>query len=510
MKTSEFDTSINFIYGADTVSATTDTATTNNTTTTVIDTGTVDSTTTGTVTTGGSTTATTGSTTSTAISTDESATIGTTTDLNTKNASLKSDETTTIKAGENTSTYSTIIVDTINSSYIIVIPVNPSTSTDPSFIGDYDVDKEDLSTNQLVITYSDNSQSSYNNVTVVSKSYTKDDTNYGSHTHSAITKVNMGSGITGVDDYAFYGCDKLTYVHLSSSMQSVGKGAFFGCSNLSTINFTSLSSLTTIKPYAFSYTKISNIIFPSALTTIGNRAFMGCSSLKKVDASALDSTLTTIGDYAFAGTAVNSFRVPANVSSLGEGFLNYAKTTSSLTVASSKYNNNSYNAAVDVSTNTIIQGIVNSNIANTTTTIGRNAYRGCDCTYNVFLDFPNSIENIDEAAFYGCNVIGFGTLTSKSSFQNVHKIGKYAFAHCYHILSIYFGSVLTEIGEHAFDGCYNINYIEIKAKTAPKATNAFLNIPADGSIGVPSDSSGYDDAWRIDSSLPAGWKIVKI
>ena len=66
------------------------------------------------------------------------------------------------------------------------------------------------------------------------------DNNYknltGSVTFPASIRDNsMEFQVTGVGDYAFYGCSGLTSVTIPNSVTSIGEGAFYGCSSLTTI-----------------------------------------------------------------------------------------------------------------------------------------------------------------------------------------------------------------------------------------------------------------------------------
>ncbi len=115
--------------------------------------------------------------------------------------------------------------------------------------------------------------------------------------NTAIKTVNVGSGVTGVGDFLFYGCQNLTTVSLPDSIKTIGMCAFTNCFNLTTVNLP--EGLTTIGTSAFQscYNKLSEIAIPSTVTTIGNGVFMGCGRLTSIT---IPSGVTTISGAAFS------------------------------------------------------------------------------------------------------------------------------------------------------------------------------------------------------------------
>ena len=58
--------------------------------------------------------------------------------------------------------------------------------------------------------------------------------------------------VTGISDYAFYGCSGLTSVTIPNSVTSIGNSAFSGCSGL------------------------TSVTIPNSVTSIGEDTFWGC------------------------------------------------------------------------------------------------------------------------------------------------------------------------------------------------------------------------------------------
>ena len=111
------------------------------------------------------------------------------------------------------------------------------------------------------------------------------------------------------------------------------------------------------------------------------------------------------------------------------------------------------------------------------TSIGINAFYGRINLISVTI--PKSVTSISGGAFYSCT--GLTSITIPDS--------------------------VTSIGDYAFCVCSSLASITSLATTAPiTQNNTFLNIIANGTLYVPSGSSGYN-AWM--SKLGSGWTKVE-
>lgn len=111
------------------------------------------------------------------------------------------------------------------------------------------------------------------------------------------------TSLTSIIYYAFRGCTSVTALDFSplTNLTTIDSSAFAACSSLTTINFGGLKSLTTIGYGAFNYcTNLTSINFTGLtnLTTLGTSAFDTCTSLPSIDLSPLTS-LITINQNAF-------------------------------------------------------------------------------------------------------------------------------------------------------------------------------------------------------------------
>lgn len=322
---------------------------------------------------------------------------------------------------------------------------------------------------------------------------------------SSIQSIIIGSGVTHIGEYAFFGCNNasLTWIALPASVTSIGDRAFYGCTTLENIYvhgdntaYTDVGGVlfnkdkTTLLMYPLNKSGTTYTI-PATVTTIGDEAFKGCSNLTSVD---FHANITEIGSWAFENcTGLTSVTIPAGLTSLewcifsgctsltsvdlhanitkigGWAFSNCSslasitipeKVTSilstsfrgcsnlaSMTVASgnTKYDcRDDCNAIIETRTNKLVAGCKNTVIPATVTSIGESAFNGCSSLESI--DIPASVTDIGDEAFEKCK-----GLTSIVIPASVTKIGYEAFYDCSKLalVTIYAPS-LTTYGSYAF------------------------------------------------------------
>ena len=147
-------------------------------------------------------------------------------------------------------------------------------------------------------------------------------------------------------------------------------------------------------------------------------------------------------------------------------------------------------------------------IPNSVKSIGNNAFQGCDmtsvtignsvtnigvrafatCTSLTSVTIPNSVTSIGDRAFQDCT-----SLTSVIIPNSVTSIVSEAFSRCSGLTSVTIGNSVTSIGNKAFQNCTSLTSIVSLATTAPTiGSNTFNRIKTNGTLTVPSGSSGYD------------------
>lgn len=226
---------------------------------------------------------------------------------------------------------------------------------------------------------------------------------------SGLTSVVLPSTLTEIGEGAFAGCSSLTSVDIPSAVTTIGEGAFYA----SGITSASIAAAT-IGDNAFTYcTSLAEVTLAATVETIGAAAFAGCTSLSSVTIAS-GCALTTIGDEAFAQTAITTFDFTncTSVKSIGTWvFAGAPLSTAKLP---------SY--IEDVPDGTFFGNSAATDIA-----------------------LPAATVTIGDYAFYGCNGVDKMTLT-----QYVTYIGDNAFE------NTYFGEVIAtptqvpELGEDVF------------------------------------------------------------
>jgi hypothetical protein len=240
-----------------------------------------------------------------------------------------------------------------------------------------------------------------------------------------------GENVTGVGDYAFYGC----YTALSSvdfpNMLLIGAYAFGGCLTLETVSFL---NATNIGYAAFSgCITLETLSLPSA-TAIGERAFELCRVLETLNLPVVQ----TIGNGAFGSCwkLTDIIVAPDNpyYSVDGPMLLNKAGTT---LIA--------YPSATGAVT-----------LDNSITAIGAYAFHGCTTLETV--SSPNATD-IGDDAFRFCYALETVDLPEATD------IGGSAFGSCTALATISLPEA-TNIGFSAFYGCTVLATVSL-----PKATN---------------------------------------
>ena len=213
--------------------------------------------------------------------------------------------------------------------------------------------------------------------------------------------------VTGIRDWAFYGCSELKSINIPNSVTEIGYESFYGCSSLVGVN-------------------ISN-----SVTTIGYQAFYGCSSLR-------------------------SIHIPASVRGIATSAFEFCPSLTSVSVAP---NNRQYdsrqdcNAIIETSENRLIVGCRNTIIPSTVTAIEDYAFSGCSTLAGI--EIPASVTSVGNFAFRQCS-----SLRSVGIPEGVVDIGASAFFDCAMLNRVDIPASVMAIGDYAFEKCpaiYSIN-----------------------------------------------------
>ena len=289
---------------------------------------------------------------------------------------------------------------------------------------------------------------------------------------SKLTSVILGNQLTTIGYGAFKDCTSLTTVKMGKNVRSIGDYAFSGCSSLTSITLP--RKLESIGNEAFgsigadSYCPITSITIPSSVKTIGSGAFQGCRDLTLVNFEVDEdgeTSLTSIGDYAFRECSFTSITIPNSVTTIGSGvFANNQKlTTATLGNALTEIKDNTFQSCGSLASFTIPEGV---------TSIGNYAFQMCWNLRSVKL--PESVTSIGEYVFDGCRMKSIELPNSITEIPaNLFKNNDFEY--------IKLGNNVKSIGKNAFGSILGMEetivVLEIGTSTPPTiAKDAFPNL----------------------------------
>ena len=89
------------------------------------------------------------------------------------------------------------------------------------------------------------------------------------------------NSVTGIGDYAFYGCSELKAIVIPDKVEQIGYGAFYSCHNSTSLHLG--SGLKSIGDYAFNgCSMLTSVVIPDNVESIGYYAFMFCRSISYI------------------------------------------------------------------------------------------------------------------------------------------------------------------------------------------------------------------------------------
>ena len=284
-------------------------------------------------------------------------------------------------------------------------------------------------------------------------------------------KYSIRKGVKVIGDVAFFSRRSLTNINIPNSVTTIGHLAFWGCKSLTNINIP--NSVTTIGDSAFWYCEsLTNINIPNSVTTIGDWGFGACESLTSITIP--NSVVTIIGNP-FKGWHGNLYN--ESKAFIYEDHVLFNKNKTTLIAYIAKETNYTIPNGVTTIGEEAFGGcesLVNINIPNSVTTIGRGAFKGCKSLISI--NIPNSVTTIGNLAFWDCK-----SLVNINIPNSVTTIGKVAFSHCDSLTSINIPNSVTTIGKCAFDGCKSLTNINIPNSVTTIEDRAFRgceNLPS--------------------------------
>ena len=131
---------------------------------------------------------------------------------------------------------------------------------------------------------------------------------------NSVQKIEIGSGVTNIGYYTFYGCYSLASITIPNGVTNIGPQAFYACYSLASITIP--NSITGIGPQAFyGCSSLALITIPNSITGIEEFAFYGCSSLASIT---IPNGVTSIGGNTFQKCySLASITIPNSITGIG-------------------------------------------------------------------------------------------------------------------------------------------------------------------------------------------------
>lgn len=318
----------------------------------------------------------------------------------------------------------------------------------------------------------------------------------------SFNELQYFTGISAIDDQAFYSCKSLESVVLPQTVTTIGNSAFYGCANLTDIIIP--NQVTTINDGAFSgCTGLLNITIPSSVASIGIGAFAGCSGLNSIVVEEGNQLYDSRENCnALVETATNTILkgtkntiIPNSITNIGAGAFSSVKGLTEIAIPNSvtSIGNSAFSSCSNLTSINLPDGI---------TTIEKNTFFSCSSLTSIII--PQSVTSLGDAAFESCSSLpaitipesvttiggstfeGCSNLTTITIPEGVTSMNYYAFKDCKSLESVFLPSSISSIANGAFEGCYNVLNVTIYRKkpvsintynTFPFRSNATLYVP---------------------------------
>lgn len=333
-----------------------------------------------------------------------------------------------------------------------------------------------------------------------------------------------------------------------NTLTTIGKKAFYSCTQICSFRFDKATNITSIGEYAFSGTNLTSFALPDTietvsphlfegcgsfsmlsisrnLTSIGAYAFNGCSSFATLqtrkgaydgydpenppaaDTNLSNSKIKSIGEYAFSGTGLTNFDLPAGVTIIYEGTFNKCVKLTTFTfhgntltyLGNSAFANCTMLKSIALPESSAEQPlyymgseVFNNCSALTTFSFGTNttitelpSSTFKDCSVLTSVTLPDSITSLNSSVFLGCSM-----LTTVNNTTQLTSIGSSAFENCTSFTglngetALALPDTLATLGNNAFKGCTSLGSVTSLGAISQIPTSAFENCTALSNLTV--------------------------
>ena len=266
----------------------------------------------------------------------------------------------------------------------------------------------------------------------------------------ADTDYSIPDGVTKIEDWAFYDCNKLTVMTIPSSVATIGEYALNFCTGLTEL-FVHAKTPPTVGTNAFINVNLAIPVYVPAASLDAYKAANIWQEFTKLQALVTEFTVDNL-----------KYKVTDYIADEVE-LTGYAtKPTGKLDIpASVTYGSKTYSV----------------------TSIVEQAFDGCSAITEVTI--PASVTSVGSDVFNGCS-----SLTQATIGDGLTEISTSMFTNCSALEKLVIGKGVTKIESFAFANCSNLKEITVLASNPPSVASdrSFENVSRDIPIYVPLES----------------------
>ena len=296
-----------------------------------------------------------------------------------------------------------------------------------------------------------------------------------------LISVKIPNGVVSIGECAFYRCPLLTSIVIPDSVTSIGSQAFWQCECLTTVSIP--YGVPSIGNYTFARCRsLTDITIPNSVTSIGSYVFEDCDSLKTVY---YDGTLAQWCEID------NGYDSVGNVESmvLSDGTDIKKLTELVIPYGVERIGENAFSCCSKLTSVTIPRSV---------TGIGMGAFSTNTINYGGTLAQWCEMDNDHNSVSVESIVLSDGTdikkLTELVIPDNVERIGKAAFYHCWNLTSVTISNGVTIIGDLAFDGCCDLTSVTIPSSVTSIGKSAFSDCQCLEAVDIPYGVTSIEDS----------------
>lgn len=273
-------------------------------------------------------------------------------------------------------------------------------------------------------------------------------------------------GVTTIGENAFYTAQKLNKLIIPNTVETLGKRAFYR-SKISEFVFEEESNLKLIDDQCFTYCTITVISLPNSVETIGNNAF----ARTALNSITIPVNTKTIGTNAFdALITLKSVVVPdgSQLEKMSAMAFQECPNLETFTFEGS--------CTLETISNTCFKGdtkLQSFAVPASVTTIGANAFKDCANLKEVTFAEDAVINNINTAAFADCGIESLSLPESVKTIQNE------AFRNCTALTEVNLGKGASTISPTSFLYCENLEAINVDRANGKYSSSDGILLTAD-------------------------------